>query len=64
MIILFKCDADKNTECRKRGCYQRGGECRLTKYPEKAVKDEKTGAPIIGYLRLDNEPPLIDDRGT
>ena len=64
MIILFKCDADKNTECRKRGCYKRGGKCRMTKNPDLAVKNEKTGQPIIGYMRFEGAPPLIDDRET
>ena len=64
MIILYKCDADKNTECGKRGCYQKGGPCSKTKKPEFAVKDEKTGKPIIGYLRFEGEPLLVDGRET
>ena len=64
MIVLYMCDADNNKECRKRECYQRGGRCRMTKNPDLAAKDEKTGAPIIGYLRFENEPPLIDGRET
>lgn len=36
----------------------------MTKNPDLAVKDGKTGKPIIGYLRFEGEPPLIDDRET
>ena len=64
MIVLFKCDTEKNTKCKKSCCYKRGGRCRLTKSEEFAVKDEKTGKPIIGYMRFDDEPPVIDDKGT
>jgi len=63
MIILYKCDANKNKECKKRGCYQKGGPCSKTKNPGFAVKDEKTGAPIIEYVRDEREKtPLFDSR--
>ena len=30
--VLYACDPDKNTECRKTGCYLNGGECYQTKH--------------------------------
>ena len=63
MIILYKCDADKNTECRKTSCHKKGGPCNKTRNPEFAFKDEKTGKPIIEYVRDEREKsPLFDSR--
>lgn len=31
---LFLCDPEKNTKCRKTGCYINGGECHLTSQKE------------------------------
>ena len=63
MIILYKCDPDKNTECKKRGCYQKGGKCSRTKNPDMAVRDKKTGKPVIEYVRDEREKsPLFDSR--
>ena len=43
--IFYRCDPEKNRECRKRGCYTRGGQCRATSKTECAVRDAN-GNPI------------------
>ena len=40
-VHLYECDPDKNTECRKTGCYKVGGECHMTKNKEFAREDTK-----------------------
>lgn len=46
----YKCDPDRNTECRKMMCFRRGGfggtVCRRTSKPECAERDAE-GNPII-----------------
>ena len=37
--IYYRCDTEKNTECRKRSCYKCGGPCRVTKKTDCAVRD-------------------------
>ena len=57
MIILYKCDPDKNTNCKKRICFARkpcmNNPCRGTRNVDYAVKD-KTGKPIVIYLRYED----------
>ena len=40
---VYECDPDKNTDCRKTGCYINGGECHLTRHSLKAKRD------LLGY---------------
>lgn len=35
----YKCDPKKNKECKKTGCYERGGPCKLTLNPEYAKEE-------------------------
>ena len=56
MIVLYRCDPEKNKECRKRMCQKK---CTRTKKPEYAVKDQD-GEPIIEYLRREGYRPEID----
>ena len=42
----YLCDPEKNTECRKTMCFQKGGLCKKTSNPEYAKKDEN-GNPIM-----------------
>ena len=41
---LYRCDPDRNTECRKTMCFRHGGfcgmVCRATTKPEYAARDE------------------------
>ena len=45
--IFYRCDPEKNTECRKRRCFRRtrNGTCRATSKVECAVRDAD-GHPI------------------
>ncbi|MBP3573247.1 MAG: hypothetical protein J6J71_01415 [Prevotella sp.] len=45
MDKLYKCDPEKNTECKKTICFTNGGECSATTNPEAAITDEN-GKPI------------------
>lgn len=38
---LYECDPEKNTECRKTGCYINGGECRHTTHAEYVKEDQE-----------------------
>jgi hypothetical protein len=38
---LYECDPEKNTECRKTGCYINGGECRHTTHAEYSRDDQE-----------------------
>ena len=40
---LYECDPDKNTDCRKTGCYTIGGPCHCTSHEEYARRD------LLGY---------------
>ena len=42
-VRAYPCDPEKNTSCKKTGCYERGGPCKLTLNPEyaKEEQDEK-----------------------
>ena len=49
---LYRCDPDKNTECRKTSCYRRykgWTRCKATSNPEYAVRDDN-GAPIVEFV--------------
>ena len=64
MLILYKCDPEKNTKCRKNMCYLNTRfkhSCRNTKYPEYAQVAEN-GKPIVAYVRLDDCPDKADGR--
>lgn len=41
-VRAYPCDPKKNTDCKKTGCYERGGPCKLTLNPEYA-KEERNG---------------------
>ena len=41
-VRAYQCDPEKNTDCKKTGCYERGGPCKLTLNPEYA-KEERNG---------------------
>jgi len=56
MIKMYKCDPEKNKDCRKRMCQNR---CRSTSNPEYAELDSD-GNPIVSYLRMDGCVPEID----
>ena len=45
-ITLYRCDPEKNQECRRRMCYLRGGKCEGTRKAECARLDSD-GKPII-----------------
>lgn len=53
--ILYRCDPDKNTECRKMFCSRHGGFggniCRATTRPEYAERDEAGNLIIEPRLR-------------
>ena len=42
-VRAYPCNPEKNTDCKKTGCYERGGPCKLTLNPEyaKEEQDEK-----------------------
>ena len=54
---FYRCDPEKNTECRKRGCAlvkKRGrtaGECEATENPEFAQLNED-GKPIVAFVLM------------
>ena len=60
----YKCDPEKNTECKKRGCAlvkKRGriaGECEATSNPDFAKLNED-GKPIVAFVLMRGE-----DNGT
>lgn len=65
MKVLYRCDPEKNTTCRKRGCSENVNKhfrCRCTSNPDYAVRDEK-GQPIIAYIHFDDAPPIMIDGG-
>lgn len=39
--VLYKCDPEKNTECKKNFCFIRGGGCRYTADPNAAKLDKR-----------------------
>ena len=65
MKLLYRCDPDKNTECRKGNCFinKKAFACKLTSNPDYAVKDEKSGKPIVAYIHFDDAPPLCINGG-
>lgn len=46
--ILFKCDPQKNTECKKRSC---GDPCQCTSDPSFAALNED-GEPIVSWIHF------------
>ena len=40
-VQAYKCDPKKNTECKKTGCFERGGPCELTLNPKYAKEESK-----------------------
>ena len=42
----YRCDPEKNRECRKKSCVEHGGPCRRTSRSEFAEKDAD-GKPIV-----------------
>ena len=64
MTIFYQCDPEKNVECKKKMCFMNTmlknwkNPCRLTQNPSYAKVDEKTGRPLVGYVRLDDNPKV------
>ena len=52
--IFYSCDPEKNTECRKRECYTRGGRCRATSKADCAIRDAD-GNPIEEFRVRDRK---------
>lgn len=52
MDKLYKCNPEKNTECKKTICFINGGECDNTTNPEAAIIDEN-GKPIEERLNFE-----------
>ena len=48
--ILYRCDPEKNTECRKVSCCRSGGPCEATKKADCAAMDGN-GQPIEYKVR-------------
>ena len=63
-ITYYRCDPEKNKECKKRGCAlvktrgRRARECKMTSNPEFAALDDN-GKPIVEYVVIRG-----DDDGT
>lgn len=53
-IVFYRCDPEKNTECRKSGCYTRGGECKATSKMACAIRDAD-GNPIEEFRVRDRK---------
>ena len=65
LIIFYKCDPEKNKECRKKRCYlikAYKGSCRSTSNPDYAVLDEN-GKPIVSFVTFDIETSQVVDGG-
>lgn len=62
MIILYKCDHEKNTECSKRLCYYKNHKfpCKGTIHIDEAVKD-KNNIPVVQYIRIDDCVVIITE---
>ena len=58
--IFYKCDPNKNTECRKTGCFENGGECEMTTNEELAINGKRYifDAVIGRYTYADEEEKL------
>ena len=56
----YRCDPEKNTECRKNGCAlvkkrgKRPGECAATSNPDFAELNEN-GRPIVAFVLMRGE---------
>jgi len=63
-ITYYRCDPEKNKECKKRGCALvkkrgvKGGDCRATHKPECAELNE-AGKPVVAFTVMRGE-----DNGT
>ena len=63
--VFYRCDPEKNTECKKRLCSlteHRAFGCRCTSNPDYAVRDSK-GEPITAYIHFDYRGPIGIDGG-
>ena len=62
MIILYKCDHEKNTGCNKQMCYYRDHmlPCKGTIHIDEAVKD-KNDVPVVQYVRFGGLYVLITE---
>lgn len=38
---VYRCDPEKNRDCRKTGCYINGGDCYQTQHPEYAKEERR-----------------------
>ena len=62
---FYRCDPEKNKECKKSGCAlvrQRGrkaGECAVTSNPECAVLNEE-GRPVVAFVMMRGESDGTD----
>lgn len=53
---LYVCDPEKNTRCRRIGCFLNGGPCRSTTCPRYA--EEENGRPKISkIMRFEGRRP-------
>ena len=63
--VLYWCDPEKNTECKKNGCAlvskrgKKAGDCTLTCKRECAVLDEE-GRPVVAYVVVRGEDDGTD----
>ena len=65
-ITYYKCDPEKNTECKKNGCNKGRGKskkafgwCKATSNPEYAVLNEE-GRPIKAFVVMRGEDDGTD----
>lgn len=54
-VVLYICDPEKNTECKKSSCKADGkGYCELTRKRE-AAKHKENGEPMVYSMEGENE---------
>lgn len=58
--IIYKCDPEKNTECKKNFCFIRGGGCRYTADPKAAKLDKRGNRIEIPNFEEFNESDEIE----
>ena len=58
--IIYKCDPEKNTECKKSFCFIRGGGCRYTADPRAAKLDKRGNKIEIPNFEEFNESDEIE----
>lgn len=49
--MLFPCDPNKNTNCKKTSCYINGGDCALTQHFEYALDNIQTTIAIHSQVK-------------